>query len=223
MAFNGNGKMTNCLSERNAFRGACVADKLTTEPIQNGLCTSVLDQITHAKTLRALQVDAETLREEVAVTKNAYRTLVQRMDVLDLRKSSAVMDKLDVATKFDADALFVKGSTCLHAGREFLKKDQIVEAQTKLTLAIHKFKSIKGIDNEQKPTLDSKMGQVFRNLGFCTYLRAYNQTDLDRRRELLKKAHAFYNSSLQCYERASNDGMVKELHNVMRRCSESNG
>jgi hypothetical protein len=94
VALNANDKITNCLSEHNAFRRARVADKLTTEPIQKVLCASVLPETMDAKTLRALHVQVKVLRADVAEAKNVYSTLGKRMDVLDSRKSSAVMDEI---------------------------------------------------------------------------------------------------------------------------------
>jgi hypothetical protein len=47
-----------------------------------------------AKTLRALNVQVKALRADVAEAKNVYSTLGKRMDVLDSRKSSAVMDEI---------------------------------------------------------------------------------------------------------------------------------
>lgn len=94
MALNANDKMTDCLSEHNAFRGACVADKLSAQPIQNVSCASVLDRSIHTQTLHALRVQVQALRADVAEAKNVYRTLGKRMDVLDLKKSSAVMHEI---------------------------------------------------------------------------------------------------------------------------------
>lgn len=48
----------------------------------------------HAQTLRALHVQVQALRADVAEAKNVYTTLGKRMDVLDLKKSSAVMDEI---------------------------------------------------------------------------------------------------------------------------------
>ena len=223
MALNGNNKMTNCLSEHNACRGACVPDKFTAEPIQNVLCASVLDRTIHTKTLRALQVEVEALRADVATTKNAYGTLWQRMDALCLRKSSTLMDALDVATKFDTDTVFTKGNQCLHAGVEFFKSDKIIQARQSFLRANYIFQNIQRVNDEQKSTLHSKRAQVFRKIALCMHLQVYTKTNLDNGPKLLNRALDFYKLSLKYYESAENDGMVQELHNVMRRCSEGNG
>jgi hypothetical protein len=78
VALNANDKITNCLSEHNAFRRARVADKLTTEPIQKVLCASVLPETMDAKTLRALHVQVKVLRADVAEAKKCVQHTGQK-------------------------------------------------------------------------------------------------------------------------------------------------